>query len=72
MCVCVSVFVCVLWLCSICNSVSFGVNMAFTNPTVRTIAVMTQGGIDCVAMDKANNIHLYRELNSEILVDFIA
>ena len=46
--------------------------MAFTNPTVRTIAVMTRGGIDCVAMDKANNIHLYRELNSEILVDFIA
>jgi hypothetical protein len=39
--------VCVLWLCSICNSVSLSVNMAFTKPARRqviAIATPTGGG----------------------------
>ena len=50
-------------------------NMTPTKPAVRQIiAIVTGrgGGRGCVAMDKADHIHLYRELSSEILVDFMA
>jgi len=70
-CVCV-----VLCMCSVCNSVSLSVNMALTKPAVRqitAIATTTIGrGRGFVAMGKADLIHPYRELNSEIFVDFVA
>jgi hypothetical protein len=67
---------CVLY-CSVCNSVSLRVNMALTKPAVRQIieiatTTIGRGGGGFVAMGKAENIHPYRELNSEIFVDFVA